>query len=154
MAAVVQGAQQAQAFAVERLRPALGGQAPAPARPVATNAPASPAAVPSLSREEAGRLIGTDLVGANDQKAGEIENLVVDGTGRVRGAVVEWGGFLGIGQRSTIIPMESIQFAADGKGHLALTREQLEALPRYERDKLADQGRQQGLGDSLQLLRN
>ena len=154
MAAVVQGAQQAQAFAVERLRPALGGQTPAPAQPVATNAPASPAAVPSLSREEAGRLIGTNLLGAEDRNAGEIENLVVDGTGRVRGAVVEWGGFLGLGQRSAILPMESIRFAADGKGHLALTREQLEALPRYERDRLADLGRQQGLGDNLQLLRN
>ena len=154
MATVVQGAQQAQAFAVERLRPALGGQAPAPAQPIATNAPASPAAVPSLSREEAGRLIGTNLVGANDQRAGEIENLVVDGTGRVRGAVVEWGGFLGIGQRSAIIPMEGIQFGADGRGHLGMTREQLEALPRYERDKLNDLGRQQGLGDNLQLLRN
>lgn len=154
MAAVVRGAQQAQAFAVERLRPALGGHAPAPAQPVATNAAASPAALPSLSREEAGRLIGTNLVGANGQKAGEIENLVVDGTGRVRGAVVEWGGFLGIGQRSAIIPMEQIQFGADGRGHLGMTREQLEALPRYEHDKLTDLGQQQGFGDGLQLLRN
>ena len=154
MATVVQGAQLAQAFAVERLRPALGGQAPAPAQPVATNAPANVAAVPSLSREEAGRLIGTNLVGANGERTGEIENLLVDGTGRVRGAVVEWGGFLGIGQRSAIVPMNSIQFQADGKGHLALSREQLEALPRYERDRLADLGRQQGFGEGLQLLRN
>ena len=78
----------------------------------------------------------------------------MDGTGRVRGAVVEWGGFLGIGQRSAILLMEQIQFGADGRGRLSLTREQLEALPRYERDKLNDLGRQQGLGDSLQLLRN
>ncbi|RYD49321.1 MAG: PRC-barrel domain containing protein, partial [Verrucomicrobiaceae bacterium] len=104
--------------------------------------------------EEAGRLIGTNLVGANDEKAGEIENLIVDNTGRVRGAVVEWGGFLGIGQRSAIIPMEQIQFGADGRGHLGMTREQLGALPRYERDKLGDLGRQQSLGDGLQLLRN
>ncbi|WP_458095154.1 alpha/beta hydrolase fold domain-containing protein [Roseomonas sp. WA12] len=154
MAAVVQSAQQAQAFAVERLRPALGGQASAPAQPVATNAPASPAAVPSLSREEAGRLIGTNLVGANDEKAGEIENLVADGTGRVVGAVIEWGGFLGIGERRAIIAMEQIQFGADGRGRLRITRDQLEALPRFERDKLNDLGQQQRLGENLQLLRN
>jgi len=154
MAAVVQAAQQAQAYAVGRLAPALGSQAPAPAQPVATNASASPAAVPSLSREEAGRLVGTNLLSAGDEKVGEIENLVMDGSGRVRGAVVEWGGFLGLGQRSAVVPMDQIRFGADGRGHLGLTRDQLEALPRFERDRLAEIGRQQGLGDGLQLLRN
>ncbi len=153
MATVVTGAQQAQAFAVERLRPALGGNAPAAAAPVAASAPSSPAALPSMSLEEAGRLVGTNLLGADGRIAGEIDNLVVDRDGRVRGAVVEWGGFLGIGERRAIVPMEGIQFGADGRGRLGLTREQLEALPRYERDRLNDLGRQQGLGEELRLFR-
>lgn len=155
MATVVQGAQQAQAFAVERLRPALGLAARAPAaQPAAANAPSSPAALPTMSREEAGRLIGTNLLGANGRNAGEIENLVVDRNGRVRGAVIEWGGFLGIGERRAVVSMEAIRFEADGRGHLGMTREQLDALPRYDRGQLNELGRQQGLGEDLRLLRD
>lgn len=112
----------------------------------------SPAA--AMSREDAQRLIGTNVVGRNGRDAGEVRNLVLDASGQVRGAVVEWGGFLGLGTREAIVPLDRITMqAGNGRAELAMTREELEALPRFESNRLAEQGRTQGWGDNLRLAR-
>jgi hypothetical protein len=69
--------------------------------------------------------------------------------------VVEWGGFLGIGERRAVVPMVQIQFSVQGKrARLNLTREQLEALPRYDRERIGDLGRERDWGEGLRLFRN
>jgi acetyl esterase/lipase len=159
MAPVVQDATAAQQFAAQRLRTAFGGQTQAatPANAAAIGAGAGALGAsgggPALRRAEA--LVGTNVIGAGDRDAGEIENLLVDRGGQVRAAVVEWGGFLGIGERRTVVPMEQIQLGAEGeRARLNLTREQLEALPRYDRDRVADLGRERGWGEGLRLFRD
>ena len=123
-----------------------------------------PGRVPSIARNgpaavgvplaRATELVGKNLVGAGGRDAGEIENLLVDGSGNVRAAVVEWGGFLGIGSRKAMVPMEQILLGAPGeRARLELTREQLEALPRYDRNRLADYGRENNWGDGLRWYR-
>lgn len=93
-----------------------------------------------LTFDRARGLIGTDLIGADDRKTGEIDNLLADGNGQIRAVVVEWGGFLGVGQKKAVVPLENIRLGAaeNDRARLTLTREQLEALPAYDRDKLAD----------------
>ena len=112
-------------------------------------------AVVPLTAERARALIGTNLVSADGRNTGEIDNFIVDGSGAIRAAVVEWGGFLGIGERRAVVALDQIQFAgSDERARLILTREQLEALPRYDRNVLANLGRERGWGEGLRLYRN
>lgn len=105
--------------------------------------------------QRAQSLVGTNVIGANGQEAGEIENLLVDRGGQVRAAVVQWGGFLGLGEKSAVVPMDKIELGAAGndKARMNLSREQLEQLPRYERDRLAEYASRYGWGDGVRLFR-
>ncbi|MGG5823571.1 PRC-barrel domain-containing protein [Falsiroseomonas sp. HW251] len=100
-------------------------------------------------------MVGKNVVGSNGRDAGEVQNLLIDKAGRVRAAVIEWGGFLGIGDRQALVPIDRLQLSQGGndRARLNMTREELEALPRYDRDHVADYGRQQGWGDGLRLYR-
>jgi hypothetical protein len=113
---------------------------------------ASPAAGMPLARVSS--IVGTNVVGANDRDAGEVQNLLIDPQGQVRAAVIEWGGFFGIGSRQAVVPIEQLRFGSDGdRIRMDLTREQLEQLPRYDSSRVADIGRDQGWGDGLRLHR-
>jgi sporulation protein YlmC with PRC-barrel domain len=112
----------------------------------------SPAAGVALQSVQS--LVGTNVVGANGREAGEVRNLLIDSAGRVRAAVVEWGGFLGIGTREAAVPIERIQLGqGNERARLEMTREELEALPRYDRDRVAEYGRERGWGENLRLFR-
>ena len=100
-------------------------------------------------------LIGTDLIGPSGDKVAEIENFLVDRNSQVRAVVAEWGGFLGIGDHEALVPIDRIRLgAADGdRARTSLTREQLEKSPPFDRDRLADYGREHGWGDGLRWYR-
>lgn len=121
----------------------------------AAAAPATGSATAGVPLHGVTNLPGTDLIGPNGQKVGEIENLLVDREGNVRAVVVEWGGFLGLGDREALVPMNRIQLGATNadRARISMTREQLEALPRWNRDRLADYGREYGWGDGLRWYR-
>lgn len=115
-------------------------------------AAATPAAGMALQSVQG--LIGTNVVGANGREAGEVRNLLIDGQGRVRAAVVEWGGFLGLGTREAMVPIERIRLGqGNEQARLEMTREELEALPRHDRDRVAEYGRERGWGEGLRLFR-
>jgi sporulation protein YlmC with PRC-barrel domain len=130
------------------------GAAPAQAGGGAQNAAASPAAA-GVPLQRAQSLVGTNVVGANGRDAGEVENLLIDRNGQVRAAVVEWGGFLGIGENRAVVPIDQIQLGAGNneRARMTLTREQLERLPRYDRNNIAEYGTRYGWGEGLRLFR-
>ncbi|MGK7870544.1 PRC-barrel domain-containing protein [Falsiroseomonas sp. E2-1-a20] len=128
--------------------------APAPAQSggSAQQAAVSPAAGMPLARVQ--NLVGTNVIGANGRDAGEVENLLIDRNGQVRAAVVEWGGFLGLGESRAVVPIEQLRFGGSGERvRMDLTRAQLEALPRFERNRIAEYGRDQGWSDGVRLYR-
>ncbi|MGK7870526.1 PRC-barrel domain-containing protein [Falsiroseomonas sp. E2-1-a20] len=110
----------------------------------------SPAA--GLPLREVSNLIGTNIVGVDGREAGEVENLLLDGQGSVRGALVEWGGFLGIGTRRAVVPMERIDLGSR-PARLNMTREELEALPRYDEANIAAYGQERGWGEGVRMAR-
>ncbi|MBB3996338.1 PRC-barrel domain-containing protein [Aureimonas pseudogalii] len=55
-----------------------------------------------------------DVYGANNEKIGEIEDLVVNSDGTVAAAVVEVGGFLGVGEKDVLIGFNALQMTMDG----------------------------------------
>jgi sporulation protein YlmC with PRC-barrel domain len=54
------------------------------------------------------KLIGASVYGPDNQSIGEVSDLVVDGSGKVKAAVVGVGGFLGVGQKDVAIPFEAL----------------------------------------------
>lgn len=143
---------QAQQFAQTQAQP-QGVVQPGPQPGVDRAAVTTPQAGVALTRVS--ELVGRNVVGANGQNAGEVQNLLLDRNGQVRGAVVEWGGFLGLGTRVAVVPIEQIQLGANSgePARLTLTREQLEALPRYDRNNINEVGSRYGWGDGLRLHR-
>ncbi|WP_205790312.1 PRC-barrel domain-containing protein [Microvirga makkahensis] len=55
-------------------------------------------------------LIGRDVYGANNEDIGEINDVLVDRSGRVTAVVLGVGGFLGIGEKDVAVPMQALQF--------------------------------------------
>jgi len=59
------------------------------------------------------RLMGIDVYGADNQKIGDIDEVLVDRQGKIHGLVVGVGGFLGIGQKDVAIPFEQVQWLSN-----------------------------------------
>lgn len=83
------------------------------------------------------KVIGTNVYDANGDSVGEVEKLVLGKTsGRVAYAVLSFGGFLGIGTDYYPVPWETLSYDESlGGFRVALTKEQVEGAPRYNRDE-------------------
>ena len=66
---------------------------------------------------------------------GEVDDLLLDATGKVRAVLVDVGGFLGIGERTVALDMTTLTLLADEAGArfvtVAATRPMLEGAPEY-----------------------
>jgi hypothetical protein len=79
-------------------------------------------------------ILGKDVVSATDEKMGPIVDVLFDDTGKPRAAVIDFGGFLGVGTRKIAIDWNALLFdLGDKKDVIALdiSRQQLEAAPEY-----------------------
>lgn len=83
------------------------------------------------------KVIGTNVYDANGDSVGEVEKLVLGKTsGCVAYAVLSFGGFLGIGTDYYPVPWETLSYDESlGGFRVALTKEQVEGAPRYNRDE-------------------
>ena len=80
----------------------------------------------------ASEYIGKDIVNLNGDEVGEIEDLLVNpGTKKVH-ALIEVGGFLGIGEKRVVVPLSDLRMSDDDV--ILMTRqteEQLETMPAF-----------------------
>ncbi len=86
----------------------------------------------------ASKLIGLDVQSPEDQKVGDIGEVVLDKEGQVEGVVVDVGGFLGIATHPVLLDWKDVTLASqDGKDRAVvnLTKEKLEQMPAYEVSK-------------------
>ncbi|WEX10047.1 PRC-barrel domain-containing protein [Chelativorans sp. AA-79] len=97
-------------------------------------------AAPDQIRAE--NLTGTAVYGANDERVGEIGDVVLTPEGDVDAAIVDVGGFLGIGEKEVAIGMDNLVFQTDDNGELYLftdfTQDELEAQPAYDEATYAE----------------
>jgi sporulation protein YlmC with PRC-barrel domain len=124
---------------------------PAPARTYQPDAslPASPPAVPILESHELQGILGKEVRSATGEDMGRIVDVVVDRTGQVRAAVIDFGGFLGVGSRKIAVDWNALSFPRPGdtagRVTLEFTRDQVMAGPEYQDGKpvvvLGDQGK-------------
>jgi hypothetical protein len=111
-----------------------------------------------MDAKEMGNLIGSDKVegtpvyGADSQKIGSIERVMIEKTsGKVSYAVLSFGGFLGMGDENYPLPWQSLRYDTDLGGYITgVTLKQLEGAPRYGSDNTwnwSDTARAQSVND-------
>jgi hypothetical protein len=69
---------------------------------------------------------------------GRIVDVIVDHSGQVRAAVIDFGGFLGVGSRKIAIDWNILRFGSEEKPArivVELTQSQLKAAPEYKDGK-------------------
>lgn len=113
--------------------------AQAPATPPASTPPPQdrPAQQELLYNGEAASILGRTVRGPNDKPIGRIVDLLVDDAGQPRAAVVDVGGFMGMGSRQLAVAWRGLRFLS-GPGHpasivLDMTLDQIKGTPDYKR---------------------
>jgi len=99
---------------------------------------APPPSVSVIGARDAHGVLGRDVRSAADENMGRIVDVIVDRTGHVRAAVIDFGGFLGVGSRKIVVDWNALHFQRisnkkDAVG-LELTKEQVTAAPEYKED--------------------
>jgi sporulation protein YlmC with PRC-barrel domain len=56
------------------------------------------------------KLIGVNVYNDNNEKIGDIQELIVDKSGKVENVVLGVGGFLGMGEHYVAVPMEKLKW--------------------------------------------
>ena len=120
---------------------------PSAANPAPTSSAAAPAANPagkanfvtkqSADQHLASKFKGTDVIGADDAKIGDVSDLLFDKDRKIIAFIVGVGGFLGIGAKDVAIDPASFQAvpgkdATDTKLRLSMTKDELKAAPAFE----------------------
>lgn len=82
------------------------------------------------------RVEGTSVYNAAGDKLGSIDDLMIDKvSGQVRYAVMEFGGFLGMGTDRYPIPWNMLKYDVSQDGYVVpLDKSQIEGAPRYGDD--------------------
>jgi len=108
------------------------------APPAAPKEPAPPPSVTVIGARDAHGVLGREVRSPADEDMGRIVDVIVDRSGTVRAAAIDFGGFLGVGSRKIVVDWNALHFASiANKGDsitLELTKEQVTAAPEYKED--------------------
>ena len=106
------------------------------ATPAGPKEPAPPPSVTIIGASEAHGVLGRDVRGPAGENMGRIVDVIVDREGTVRAAVIDFGGFLGVGSRKIVVDWNALHFASVANKSdsitLELTKEQVMAAPEYK----------------------
>jgi PRC-barrel domain len=110
----------------------------APSTPAATPPGTSPTGTPAvvLDDQEVSGIVGKGVRSNADEDMGRIVDIIVNQDGHVRAAIIDFGGFLGIGTRKIAVDWRVLKFSPAGKPGgitLELTRNQVRVAPEYKR---------------------
>lgn len=75
---------------------------------------------------------------AANEDMGRIVDVLVDGSGQIRAAVIDFGGFLGVGSRKVAVAWKTLDFTdsiQSGSVKATLTRDQVRQSPEYKPDE-------------------
>lgn len=86
------------------------------------------------------RVEGTAVYNSTGDKLGSIDELMIDKiSGQVRYAVLEFGGFLGMGTDRYPLPWNMLKYDSDKEGYVVpLDKSKLAGAPRYGSDATPD----------------
>jgi hypothetical protein len=110
---------------------------PPPAPPAAAAA-AAPADVDAKVRPIEGSVesvLGKKVQGSKGEDLGRVVDVLADEGGRVRAAVIEFGGFLGVGNRRIAVDWSLLRFHPEDEDHalvLSVSVKTLQSVPEYK----------------------
>jgi len=111
---------------------------------------AADAPISAAGQWRASKLVGVNIYNEQDDKIGQIDDVIVDSSGKVDGVVVSVGGFLSMGEHNVMMKLNQIKFAnkagttttgsssSDSKqwypdrGTVNATKDQLKAMPQFK----------------------
>jgi hypothetical protein len=113
---------------------------PQPALPTtAAKEAAPPPSVTIIGARDAHGVLGRYVRSPTNEDMGHIVDVIVDRTGTVRAAVIDFGGFLGVGIRKIVVDWNALHFGRvtdkSDSITLELTKAQVAAAPEYQEDK-------------------
>lgn len=103
-------------------------------------APAEPSAsAVVLEGGEAGSILGKEVRSVANEKLGRIVDVIVDRRGTTRAAVIDFGGFLGVGSRKIAVAWDILTFTSPASGEdritVQTTRDRLNTAPEFKEGK-------------------
>jgi sporulation protein YlmC with PRC-barrel domain len=115
------------------------------------NTPSAAAApITAAGKWRASKVIGVDVYNEQNEKLGDISDVIIDSGGRVDGAVIGVGGFLGMGEHNIMVSMDKLKFSNEAgktttgstssgskqwypdRAVLNANKDQLKALPEFK----------------------
>jgi hypothetical protein len=100
--------------------------------------PTKGASLQQFSQADLRRILGKEVRSASDQAMGRIVDLLVDEAGQPRAAIIDFGGFLGVGSRKIAIDWSTLRFDT-AKPNVAvvvtLDRDEIKAAPEYKESR-------------------
>jgi len=101
-------------------------------------APSPPPSVTIIGAADAHGMLGRDVRSPTGEDMGHIVDVIVDRSGSVRAAAIDFGGFLGVGSRKILVDWNALHFGSVANKSdsitLELTKEQVTAAPEYKED--------------------
>ncbi len=100
-------------------------------------AQASPAGMTPAERHDwershrVSKIIGSEVRNKAGEKIGDIRDLMIDGSGTIRLAIVSTGGFLGVGDRLHAVPWEVLTLGPKDDHVLDIDKAHLQATPGF-----------------------
>ncbi len=91
-----------------------------------------------LHSQDVQSALGKEVRSGTGENLGRIVDVLVDQDGQVRAAVIDFGGFLGVGSRKIVVDWGALHFTpAHERDHISLdlTRDQVSAAPEYKAGK-------------------
>lgn len=118
--------------------PSRGAPAEASPPPTASASKTEPPSAETLDPATVQAVLGREIRSTAGESMGRIVDVIVDRTGQVRGAVIDFGGFLGVGSRKIAVEWSLLRFASGEKSDrvtVDLSRNQVKAAPEYKDGK-------------------
>jgi hypothetical protein len=104
----------------------------------AAKEPAPPPSVTVIGAKDAHGILGREVRSAANEDMGRVVDAIVDREGNVRAAVIDFGGFLGVGSRKIVVEWSALRFGGVSSKRdsitLELTKAQVSAAPEYKED--------------------
>jgi hypothetical protein len=103
--------------------------APSPPNDEKTSVPAT-----VVDGEQLESVLGIQALSSTGDDMGRIVDIIVDRTGQIRAAIIDFGGFLGVGSRKIAVDWRSLHFDPKKAGAVVvnLTKDQLRVAPVYK----------------------
>jgi sporulation protein YlmC with PRC-barrel domain len=120
------------------------------AQNTATTPSAAAAPVTAAGQWRASKLAGVNVYNEQNEKIGDINDVIIDSSGKVDSAVISVGGFLGMGEHDVKIPLNQIKFSNEAgktttgstssgskqwypdRAVVNATKDQLKAMPEFK----------------------